>query len=317
MLNLVKTISKTQELTYELKINDVMDTNFQTVNSDMSVSSLREVLRKKRILGVPVVDNNELVGIVSIEDFIKCMEQGKLGDTVETMMTKDVKTLFADEPLIHAVMKFDEFGFSRFPVITRTDNKLVGIVTKIDIIKGILKKLETAYQDEEERKYRASHIFNDIIADNISIELKYFIEGKNFDKAGEASTGLKKTLNRLGFPPEIVRRVSISTYEAEINIVSYTEKGEIIAYIDSNQIRMVIKDEGPGISDVSKAMEPGFSTAPGWVRELGFGAGMGLPNIKKFTDKMILTSVVGKGTTLETVINLENYNKENKNEEEK
>ena len=287
-----------------------MDTEYQTVNSGMAVGSLREVLRKKRILGVPVVDGTDLVGIVSIEDFIKCMENGKLGETVGTMMTMDVKTLFADEPLITAVNKFEEYGFSRFPVISRQTGKLVGIITKIDIIKGILKKLETAYQHEEERRYRASHIFNDIVADDISIDLKYFIEGKNFDKAGEASTGLKKTLNRLGFPPDIVRRVTISTYEAEINIVSYTDKGEIHAFIDSNQIRIVVTDTGPGILDIEKAMLPGFSTAPGWVRELGFGAGMGLPNIKKFTDKMTLESVVGEGTRLETVVFLDsNKNK--------
>ncbi|HAQ60880.1 TPA: serine/threonine protein kinase [Candidatus Delongbacteria bacterium] len=310
MNNLIHETSKIQEITYELKIQDVMDTEYQTVNSGMAVGSLREVLRKKRILGVPVVDGTDLVGIVSIEDFIKCMENGKLGETVGTMMTMDVKTLFADEPLITAVNKFEEYGFSRFPVISRQTGKLVGIITKIDIIKGILKKLETAYQHEEERRYRASHIFNDIVADDISIDLKYFIEGKNFDKAGEASTGLKKTLNRLGFPPDIVRRVTISTYEAEINIVSYTDKGEIHAFIDSNQIRIVVTDTGPGILDIEKAMLPGFSTAPGWVRELGFGAGMGLPNIKKFTDKMTLESVVGEGTRLETVVFLDsNKNK--------
>ena len=310
MNNLIHETSKIQEITYELKIQDVMDTEYQTVNSGMAVGSLREVLRKKRILGVPVVDGTDLVGIVSIEDFIKCMENGKLGETVGTMMTMDVKTLFADEPLITAVSKFEEYGFSRFPVISRQTGKLVGIITKIDIIKGILKKLETAYQHEEERRYRASHIFNDIVADDISIDLKYFIEGKNFDKAGEASTGLKKTLNRLGFPPDIVRRVTISTYEAEINIVSYTDKGEIHAFIDSNQIRIVVTDTGPGILDIEKAMLPGFSTAPGWVRELGFGAGMGLPNIKKFTDKMTLESVVGEGTRLETVVFLDsNKNK--------
>jgi len=309
MNNLIHETSKIQEITYELKIQDVMDTEYQTVNSGMAVGSLREVLRKKRILGVPVVDGTDLVGIVSIEDFIKCMENGKLGETVGTMMTMDVKTLFADEPLITAVNKFEEYGFSRFPVISRQTGKLVGIITKIDIIKGILKKLETAYQHEEERRYRASHIFNDIVADDISIDLKYFIEGKNFDKAGEASTGLKKTLNRLGFPPDIVRRVTISTYEAEINIVSYTDKGEIHAFIDSNQIRIVVTDTGPGIPDIEKAMLPGFSTAPGWVRELGFGAGMGLPNIKKFTDKMTLESVVGEGTRLETVVLLESSKK--------
>jgi len=306
MNNLIKTTSKIQELTYELKIKDAMDVNYTTVNSSTKVSSLREILRKKRILGVPVVDNDELVGIVSIEDYIKSVEQGNSNDTVETIMTKDVITLFSDEPLINAINNFEKYEFSRFPVISRKENKLVGIVSKIDIIKGILKKLETVYQDEEERKYRASHIFKDIIADGISIELKYLVEGKNFDKAGEASTRLKKSLSRLGLPPEIVRRVTISTYEAEINIVSYAEKGEITANIDSNRIKMQITDEGPGIPDIKQAMIPGYSNAPGWVRELGFGAGMGLPNIKKFSDEMTLISTVGVGTNLEVVFNLNN-----------
>jgi len=303
----MRTVSKTQELTYELKIQDVMDVDFMTIESSVTVKSLREILRKKRILGIPVVEAGRVVGIVSIEDFIKCMEQGRLDETVANIMTKDVVKLFSDEPLIHAIQKFDEYGFSRFPVISRKDEKLVGIVTKIDIIRGILKKLERVYKDEEERIYRASHIFNDIVADKLSMELKYFVEGKNFDKAGEASTALKKTLNRLGLPPEIVRRVAISSYEAEINMVSYTDGGEITAYIDSNQVRMTYIDQGPGIPDIEKALEPGFSTAPGWVRELGFGAGMGLPNIKKFTDEMTLKSVVGEGTRLETVIRFDNY----------
>jgi len=317
MNNLIKNSSKTQELTYELKIQDAMDKNYITVSSKTSVSSLREILRKKRILGVPVVDDGNLVGIVSIEDYIKSTEQGKLNETVETIMTKDVVTLFSDEPLINAIRYFEKYEFTRFPVICREDNKLIGIVSKIDTIKGILKKLETVYQDEEERRYRASHFFNDVIADGISIELKYLVEGKNFDKAGEASTRLKKSLNRLGLPPEVVRRVTISTYEAEINIVSYTEKGEITAYINSDRIRMLITDNGPGIEDIGKAMTPGYSNAPGWVRELGFGAGMGLPNIKKFSDEMNITSIVGEGTRLETFFFLNDNSDEDKKEEGK
>jgi len=105
-------------------------------------------------------------------------------------------------------------------------------------------------------------------------------------------------------------RAAISTYEAEINIVAYTEGGKIIAYIDPDQIKIVVTDRGPGIPDVEKAMKPGFSTAPSWVRELGFGAGMGLPNIKKFTDKMTLRSTVEEGTHLEFIVKLSNYRNE-------
>ncbi|MCD4795860.1 MAG: CBS domain-containing protein [Candidatus Cloacimonetes bacterium] len=302
-----KTTTKIQELTYELKVEEVMCTDVETVGPKMPVSQLRDVLYNKRISGVPVVNDNELVGIVSIEDFIKCLEQEEMNALVEDKMTKNIKTLYADEPLVHAIMKFEKYGFGRFPVISRKDKKLVGIITKSDIIKGILKKLESVYHDEEERRYRASHIFNDIIADEVFLKFQYFVEGKNFDKAGEASTGLKKTLYRLGLSPDIIRRAAISTYEAEINIVAYTDGGEITAYIDPHQIKIIITDKGPGIPDVEKALQPGFSTAPGWVRELGFGAGMGLPNIKKFTDKMTLRSTVEKGTHLEIIIKLSDY----------
>jgi CBS domain-containing protein/anti-sigma regulatory factor (Ser/Thr protein kinase) len=302
--------TKIQELTYELKVEDVMTRNVETVSSKMPISSLRDVLKNKRISGSPVIDEEELVGLISIEDFIKCLEQGEMDALIEDKMIKNIKTLYADEPLVHAVMRFEEYGFGRFPVISRKDKKLVGIITKSDIIKGVLKKLESVYHDEEERKYRASHIFNDIVADKLFFKFQYFVEGKNFDKAGEAATGLKKTLYRLGISPEIVRRAAISTYEAEINIVAFTKGGQIIAYLEPHQIRIVITDKGPGIPDIKKAMKPGFSTAPEWVRELGFGAGMGLPNIKKFTDKMTLRSTVEKGTRLVTIIKLSNYSNE-------
>ncbi|MCK4700737.1 MAG: CBS domain-containing protein, partial [Bacteroidales bacterium] len=235
-----KTTSKIQELTYELKIEDVMNKDIETIRSTVPVCVLRDVLKEKRISGVPVVNEDKLVGIISIEDFIKCMEQGKLVDLIETRMTKNIETLYADEPLVHAVTKFEKYGFGRFPVISRKDRKLVGIITKSDIIKGVLKKLETVYLDEEERRYRASHIFNDIVADKVFLKFQYHVKGKNFDRAGEAATGLKKTLYRLGLSPEIVRRVAISTYEAEINIVAFTDGGEIIAYIDPHQIKIVI-----------------------------------------------------------------------------
>jgi CBS domain-containing protein/anti-sigma regulatory factor (Ser/Thr protein kinase) len=305
-----RTTTKIQELTYELKIKEVMSKNVETVGSKMPVSHLRDVLYNKRISGVPVVNDNGLVGIVSIEDFINCLEQGEMDALIEDKMTKNIITLYADEPLVHAIMKFEKFGFGRFPVISRKNKQLVGIITKSDIIRGVLKELESVYHDEEERRYRASHIFNDIVADEVFLKFQYFVEGKNFDKAGEASTGLKKTLYRLGLSPDIIRRAAISTYEAEINIVAYTDGGEIIAYIDPHQIKIVITDKGPGIPDVEKAMQPGFSTAPGWVRELGFGAGMGLPNIKKFTDKMTLRSTVEIGTHLEIIIKLSDYRNE-------
>lgn len=306
MNTIAQETSKTQELTYELKVQDAMDVNFTTVTPSTTVKSLRDILRRKRILGVPVLDNGALVGIVSIEDYVESMEQGRLNETVGSIMTKDVVTIYADEPLINAVRNFEKYHYTRFPVLTRDTQKLVGIVSKIDTIKGILKKLEVAYDDKNDKKFPTTRsLLNELVADSVSLELKYKVEGKNFEKAGSASTRLKKSLKKLGISSQISRRITISTYEAEINIVSYTDNGEITARVNSDNVKIIISDNGPGIEDVKKAMTPGYSNAPSWVRELGFGAGMGLPNMKKFSDEMRVDTVIGKGTTVELVFYLD------------
>ena len=123
-----------------------------------------------------------------------------------------------------------------------------------------------------------------------------------FKKAGENTSKLRKNLLRLGFLPDTIRRVAIAAFEAEMNIVIYTPKGELIARIQPDKIMINAIDSGPGIPDVKKVMRPGYSTAPDWVRELGFGAGMGLPNIKSYSDEMTLESKVNKGTNLNFVV---------------
>lgn len=130
------------------------------------------------------------------------------------------------------------------------------------------------------------------------LHLHFDVSGDDFTRAGEASSKVKKTLKELGFNPETVRNVAIAMYEAEINLVIHAGGGEIEVAISPEEITATFTDKGPGIADVSKAMKEGFSTAPDHVRNLGFGAGMGLPNIKKYSDDMDIQSVVGKGTTM-------------------
>lgn len=299
-----KEITRVQELTYELRVKDVMTTDVVTLGPKDTMSELREILRSRRISGTPVVEGDQLVGIVSIEDLIKCLAYGEMNASIEEKMTRKVETLYADERLVRAVSKFDRYGFGRFPVIERDQGKLVGIITKGDIIEGLLKKLEIDYHREEVHRYRATHIFEDIVADNTVLQLQYNVVGQDFSRAGESASALRKTLSLLGFHPHIVRRVAIAAYEAEMNIVIYTNGGKISAWVQPEEIKIEARDTGPGIPDIEQAMQPGFSTAAEWVRELGFGAGMGLPNIKKCADKMDLTSQVGKGTTLEATIYL-------------
>jgi anti-sigma regulatory factor (Ser/Thr protein kinase) len=251
-----------------------------------------------------VLEDDKLIGMISIEDFIKCMAEGKMNSFIKDRMSRNIETLYSNEPLVQAVEKLDRLGFGRFPVLDWESHKLVGIITKGDVIRGLLRKIEVEYHKEEIHRYRASHFFEDIIADKITLIFQYEVEGKDFNKAGSASSGLKKTLRRMGISPKIIRRVAIATYEAEMNIVVYTDGGEITARIIPREIEVEAMDNGQGIPDVKKAMEPGYSTAPDWVRELGFGAGMGLPNIKNCADVMNLESTVGKGTRLEFTIYL-------------
>lgn len=130
------------------------------------------------------------------------------------------------------------------------------------------------------------------------IELHYDVPGDDFTRAGEASGNVKAQLKQLGFDPGIIRNVVIALYEGEINMVIHAGGGEIDVSIDPDAIYMTLSDKGPGIPDVALAMQEGYSTAPDNVRALGFGAGMGLPNIKKYTDDMVIETEVGVGTTM-------------------
>ena len=131
-----------------------------------------------------------------------------------------------------------------------------------------------------------------------TIKLTYQVDGEDFTRAGEASSDLKSKLKQMGVSPEAVRKVAIAMYEGEINMVIHAYGGVITVEISPEEIVMELADKGPGIADIDKAMQAGFSTAPDNVRNLGFGAGMGLPNMKKYSDIMELETVVGEGTTV-------------------
>lgn len=135
------------------------------------------------------------------------------------------------------------------------------------------------------------------------IVLTYPVDGEDFSMAGEASSATKKMLKQLGFSPDMIRRVAIAMYEGEINMVIHAEGGEARVEISQENVKIILADHGPGIKDIDLAMQEGYSTAPEEVRNLGFGAGMGLPNIKKYSDDLKIDSVPGVGTTLTIIIN--------------
>ena len=137
-----------------------------------------------------------------------------------------------------------------------------------------------------------------------TVRFHFDVDGDNFASAGDASIQIKKVLRQLGFSPEIIRRVSIAMYEGEINMVIHADGGSADVLVDDDKIAIILADKGPGIADIDLAMQAGYSTAPDDVRSLGFGAGMGLPNMKKNTDEMHIESTVGVGTTVTMVVYL-------------
>lgn len=139
---------------------------------------------------------------------------------------------------------------------------------------------------------------------NDTIKLEYTVSGEDFTRAGEASSDLKNMLKQLGVSPDVVRKVSIAMYEGEINMVIHANGGIITVYISPTEVTMILNDSGPGIPDIDKAMQAGYSTAPDNIRSLGFGAGMGLPNMKKYSDDMKIETELGVGTTVTMTVRI-------------
>ncbi len=137
-----------------------------------------------------------------------------------------------------------------------------------------------------------------------ALTFHFSVDGEDFTSAGQASVMVKKNLRQLGLPPEIIRRVSIAMYEGEINMVIHAGGGDAYVNVTETCVEIILKDYGPGIKDIEQAMQEGFSTATDNIRSLGFGAGMGLPNMKRYSDYMNIESEVGKGTTITMRVNI-------------
>ena len=297
-------LTRIRELVYEMKAREVMTRSLVLVGEETPMGELREILRTHRISGAPVVSGERLVGVISIEDFIKWLAEGAPKVEVAERMTGDVKTVYDDEPLVLVANKLEQYGFGRLPVLERKKEKLVGVVTKGDIVKGLLRKLEIGLHEDEMQHFGASRSCAEIIGDGARLAMHFPIAGQDFNAAGTGATRMKKVLGQLGLDPLTRRRVAIIAYEAEMNIVIYTDGGELSVRLEPGFIAIEARDNGPGIPDVEQALRPGYSTAAEWVRELGFGAGMGLCNIKQYADEMDLRSAVGEGTTLEARITI-------------
>jgi len=291
-------ITRVEELAYELTIDEVMTKKLITLTPELTIRDALDVFRKHRISGAPVAINGELIGIISIEDLIRSLRDGRIDLTVADYMTRNVVTAHNTDPLIEALKLFVKFQVGRLPILDE-NGKLAGILTKGDITDGLLSALQRDYEAEELIRYRASHLFEDIISDHTTLILRYNVKKNDFLHGGAASNNIKKALRRLGASPQIARQCGIAAYEAEMNLIIHTNHGGILRVeIEQDKISMEAYDDGPGIPNVELALQPGYSTASEEIREKGFGAGMGLTNIKRCVDEMRIKSSPERGTNL-------------------
>ncbi|MBO8161721.1 MAG: CBS domain-containing protein [Thermosipho sp. (in: Bacteria)] len=300
-------LEKFQKIFSDMKVTEFMNSDVIYVLPNRTIAQVKEILRIKRISGVPVIDRDKkVIGVISIEDIIRCIETDKLNENVEKHMTKRVIAISSDETLSDVLKYFEKYGYGRFPVVDHS-GKLVGIVTKNDILKAIAMKLGILYLHDERRKQVLDQEIEKSLITGVSInklnaDFYFKIDYYDINTIGIGAAQLKKFLLDKKFNEKFVRRVAISVYEAEANVVIHSgSTGEIYCFINDDSIVVRVEDKGKGIENIELAMKEGYSTAPDYVRELGFGAGMGLPNVKRYSDKMVVLSEKGKGVIVEMV----------------
>jgi CBS domain-containing protein len=298
-INTINSPTVILELIYRLKIKDVMSTPLVTADKSASLRSIQLLMRDKNVTGIPIVQGKRLLGLVSMDDIIQALDLGYIEEKAEKHMTRNLTVLEDDMPVSFAITYFDTYPYHRFPVLSKK-KELVGMVTTRDISARLLLEINREV-DAIEQAAAEKHVAHD---DSIVKKQTFTVLRHNFENAGYASTELKKFLKSENIDTAAIRRAAVASYELEINLVVHSEGGTITSEYGDNKLKLTVTDTGPGIPDIDAAMEEGFSTANSWIRSLGFGAGMGLPNVKRVSDEFSINSEVGKGTAIVAVIYL-------------
>jgi len=293
-INTVDPPSIVLELIYQLKIKDVMATAVICAGKDDTLRHIQAVMRENYITGIPITEGTKLLGLVSIDDIVTALDMGCIEARAEEKMTRDVIVLQDDMPLSFAVSYLNKYRYSRYPVLNK-QQELVGIITSKDVISALLVEM-----NREVLRLEKTHQKNDM-ANGFS-EMEFATAKFDFELAGRASTEIKKALKKHNIDPQIIRRVAIASYELEINQVVHSNGGTISCSIQPDKVTVIAADSGPGIENISLALQEGWSTANEWIRSLGFGAGMGLANTKRVSDEFTISSKVGEGTTVRSII---------------
>lgn len=272
------------EMIYRLKVRDVMTRTLYTEASTSTMRSAQQLMKENGITGVPVVDDDRLVGIISMDDVIRALDAGEIDAAINKYMTRSVIVLEDDMPLTFGISYLEKYHFGRFPVLN-AGKQLVGIITSRDILIALLLEINKEVERFESRIPQPETLGR-------GFRLEYTTRQFDFENAGKLSTETKKQLKMRNLPPKLMRRVAVACYELEMNQVVHSHGGSVRVTFDPSAaiVEIVAIDRGPGIPDVEQALTEGYSTATEWVRSLGFGAGMGLPNTRRVTDEFSIES---------------------------
>lgn len=284
------------ELIFRMKVKDVMTRNLVTASEDDTLRSIQQLMKEKGITGVPITNGSHLLGIISVDDIISALDFGYIEDQASKHMTTELIVLQDDMPVSFAIQYFDRFRYHRFPVLNR-NKELVGMITNRDITTHLLVEINKEVDKLEKKSM--------ILSPDVCLlnQVKSFsIQRHDFEKAGYASTQIKKLLKKAEIAPALIRRAAIASYELEMNIVVHSNGGELIAEFESDRIVITARDFGPGIPDCEAALHKGFTTADEWTRSLGFGAGMGLPNVKSVSDDFSIQSSSAGTIVISTIL---------------
>lgn len=278
-----------------LKVRDAMSRTVHCASRSDTFRSLKAIMKEKNISGMPIVEEGRLLGLVTINDIMNAMDLGTADEPVGKTMTRDLIVLEEDMPLTFAVSHLNKYPYRRYPVIDK-DKHLIGVITSRRILAALVREMDKEIRELEAKiQEQATAVQNEY-------HNEFFIKRLDFENAGRASYAIKKVLKDRGLPPDVVRRASVAAYELEINIVVHSNGGKLTFHLTPDTLTIRAIDEGPGIENVADAMREGFSTANDWIRSLGFGAGMGLPNAKRFSDDFQIESLPGGSTSVTSII---------------
>ncbi|NLL84865.1 MAG: CBS domain-containing protein [Lentisphaerae bacterium] len=283
-----------------------MTTELLVAARHTTLREVQDIMKQIKISGVPVAENGRLYGLISIDDIIRALEGGYIDEPCQKHMSTKLVVLEDDMPLSFAISYFDRYRYGRFPVLDR-NQRLVGIICQRDINRTLLVELTHELRRMEELTGGSSAPQDDYAG--LYFFREFPVSKFDFENAGKAATTIKQLLQERSFPARLIRRVAVAAYELEMNMCVHSLGGVLTCQVSNGEVEIVARDTGPGIADVEWACRDGSSTANDWIRSLGFGAGLGLPNVKRVADHFEIRSQEGEGTRVRAVLVLASENK--------